>query len=67
MWNPDNDTLPHGPLTPIERQGTRRVLKWYERRAFLRASLMLWGQWLILLPASMLAAWGVVQLFLHGR
>jgi len=65
-WDPDAN-LPSGPLTPPERQQTRRVIKWYERRVFFRASLRVWAMWLAGLPTAMLALYGLVQVFLHGK
>lgn len=64
-WHPD-ESLSSGPLTPGERKDTRRVLKWYERKVFFRASAGVWFKWLTLLPTFLLAAWSLVQLLLHG-
>lgn len=64
-WNPDDD-LPSGPLAPHERQQARRVLRWYERRVFLRAFVALWAKWLIMVPTAMMAAWGLLQALWHS-
>jgi hypothetical protein len=60
-WNPDHD-IPDGPLTKPERRDTRRVLYWYERRAFFQAATGAWAKWIVGLPVAMLAFWQVIQL-----
>jgi hypothetical protein len=65
-WDPI-ENLSTAPLKPDERRDTRRVLKWFEHRVFLKASAGLWAKWLIALPTSMLAVWALVQAFLHGK
>jgi len=65
-WDPEKE-LSAAPLTPPERRETRRVLKWYERRAFLRASIRVWAGWLVSLPVAMLALWGLIQAYLNGH
>lgn len=60
-WNPDKE-IPDGPLTKVERQDTRRVLHWYERREWLRTNLVSWVKWLVGLPFAMLSLWQLIQL-----
>jgi hypothetical protein len=66
-WERDESRLSSAPLSPAEREQTRRVLRWYEHRVFLRASVGLWAKWLVGLPTGLLALWSLVQLLLHGK
>jgi hypothetical protein len=60
-WNPD-ENIPDSPLTKIERQDTRRVLRWFERREFMRLAVSAWAKWIVGLPFLMLSVWQLVQL-----
>jgi hypothetical protein len=60
-WDPDQ-SIPDSPLTKPERRDTRRVLKWYERREFIRQAAASWAKWLIGMPFAMLSLWQLVQL-----
>lgn len=62
----DGSPLSSAPLTPPEREQTRRVLRWYDRRMFFRASASLWARWLVGLPTGLLALWTLAQLLIHG-
>lgn len=62
-WNPD-DSIPDSPFTKPERRDVRRVLRWYERREFLRSGLKWWGIWVIGLPTAMVGVWQIVQLLI---
>ena len=66
MWDP-NENIPGTPLTKPERQDTRRIIRWFERRAFFRASLKLWAGWLIFLPSAIVAVLEIVKLLQHGK
>ena len=63
IWNPDHD-IPDGPLLKPERRDVRRVLRWYERREYLRRGTISWAKWLVGLPVGMLALWQFVQLLM---
>jgi len=65
-WDPDED-LSKKPLEPHERQQTRRVIRWFERRASFRASIARSAGWLVGLPTALAAGWALVQHFLTGK
>ena len=62
-WDPDQD-ISDGPLLKPERRDVRRVLRWYERRVFLRATMASWAKWIIGLPFAMLSLWQLAQLLI---
>jgi hypothetical protein len=61
MWDPDAN-IPDNPFTPPERRDVRRVVRWYERREYLRSGLKSWVLWVIGLPTMMLAIWQIIQI-----
>lgn len=62
-WNPD-DELSTAPLAPPERRTTRRVLRWFERRAHRLNLIQLWSVWLVGLPTAMLAVWTIIHVLM---
>lgn len=62
-WDPDNE-LSTAPLDPPERRTTRRVLRWFERRAHRLNLVQLWSVWLIGLPTAMLAVWTIIHVLM---
>jgi hypothetical protein len=62
-WNPD-DTIPDTPFTKPERRDVRRVVRWYERREYLRSGARSWALWIVGLPTAMIAFWQIAQLLI---